>query len=94
MAEYQSENNIASLVTKNSFVMVGPSDEGALITVESPDSMAVEVDPKTRRVVAALKFYKSDSEAPPMTGPCCRSLTASGAARGWSTSRSASRVID
>lgn len=63
MAEYQSENNIASLVTSNSYVMVGPSDEGALITVESPDSLAVEVDPLTRRVVAALKFYKSDSEA-------------------------------
>jgi hypothetical protein len=63
MAEYQSENNIASLVTSNSYMMVGPSDEGALITVESPDSMAVEVDPLTRRVVAALKFYKSDSEA-------------------------------
>jgi hypothetical protein len=63
MAEYQSENNIASLVTSNSYVMVGPSDEGALITVESPDSIAVEVDPLTRRVIAALKFYKSDSEA-------------------------------
>lgn len=63
MSEFQSENNVASLVTSNSYVMVGPSDEGALITVESPDSMAVEVDPLTRRVVAALKFYKSDSEA-------------------------------
>lgn len=63
MPEFQSENNVASLVTSNSYVMVGPSDEGALITVESPDSMAVEVDPLTRRVVGALKFYKSDSEA-------------------------------
>ena len=63
MAEYQSENNIAALVTGNSYIMVGPSSEGALITVESPDSMAVEIDPLTRRVVAALKFYKSDSEA-------------------------------
>lgn len=63
MAEYQSENNVASLVTGNSYVMVGPSDEGALLTVESPDSMAIEVDPLTRRTVAALKFYKSDSEA-------------------------------
>jgi hypothetical protein len=63
MSEYQSENNIASLVTSNSYIMVGPSDEGALITVESPDSIAVEVDPLTRRVIAALKFYKSDSEA-------------------------------
>jgi len=63
MAEYQSENNVASLVAANSYVMVGPSDEGALVTVESSDSMAVEVDPLTRRVVGALKFYKSDSEA-------------------------------
>lgn len=63
MAEYQSENNIASLVTSNSYIMVGPSDEGALITVESPESMALEVDPRTRRTIAALKFYKSDSEA-------------------------------
>ena len=63
MAEYQSENNINSLVTGNSYVMVGPTKEGALITVESPDSMAVEVDPLTRRVIAALKFYKSDSES-------------------------------
>lgn len=63
MAEYQSENNVASLVTSNSYMMVGPSDEGALITVEAPDSLAVEIDPLTRRVIAALKFYKSDSEA-------------------------------
>lgn len=62
MAEYQSENNVASLVTSNSYIMVGPSDEGALVTVESPDSMAVEVDPLTRRVMASLKFYKSDAE--------------------------------
>lgn len=62
MAEFQSENNIASSVTSNSYVMVGPSDEGALITVEAPDSMAVEIDPLTRRTIAALKFYKSDSE--------------------------------
>lgn len=63
MSEYQSENNVASLVTGCSYMMVGPSDEGALLTVESPDSMAVEIDPLTRRVVAALKFYKSDAEA-------------------------------
>ena len=63
MGEYQSENNVASLVTSNSYVMVGPSDEGALITVESPDSMAVEVDPLSRRVIASLKFYKSDADS-------------------------------
>lgn len=63
MSEYQSENNVASLVTGNSIIMVGPSDEGALITVESPESVALEIDPLTRRTVASLKFYKSDSEA-------------------------------
>lgn len=63
MSEYQSENNVASLVTGCSYMMVGPGDDGALLTVESPDSMAVEIDPLTRRVVAALKFYKSDAEA-------------------------------
>ena len=41
-------------------MMVGPSDEGALITVEQPDSVAVEIDPRTRRVIAALKTWKSD----------------------------------
>jgi hypothetical protein len=63
MAEYQSENNVASTVTSNSYVMVGPSDEGALITVESPASMALEVDPRSRRTIGSLNFYKSDSEA-------------------------------
>lgn len=60
--EFQSENNVASLVTGDSYMMVGPSSEGALVTVESSDAVAVEVDPLSRRTVASLLFYKSDSE--------------------------------
>lgn len=63
MPEFESENNINSLVTGWGFVVVGPSDDGALITVESPEQMAVEIDPRTRKTVASLLFYKSDQEA-------------------------------
>lgn len=63
--EYQSENHVASLVTGYSYVMVGPGDDGVpLVTVESPESVAVEIDPRTRRVVAALKTWKSDPLLP------------------------------
>lgn len=64
MDEYQSENHVASLTTGVSYVMVGPDDgnEGTLTTVESPESVTVEIDPRTRRVVAALKVWKSDPE--------------------------------
>lgn len=57
-----SLNNTSTLVTGMSYGMVGPSSAGALVTIESPDSMAVEVDPITREVVASIKFWSSDSE--------------------------------
>lgn len=57
----QSANNISTLVTGESYAIVGPSDEGALITIESPESMAVEVDPRSRRPIGAVKFWRSDS---------------------------------
>ncbi|VXC08280.1 phage portal protein [Aeromicrobium sp. 9AM] len=63
LPEFESENNVASLVTGVSYMVVGPSDEGALITVESPDQMAIEIDPRTRKTVASLLFYKSDQNA-------------------------------
>lgn len=63
MPEFSSENNIASLVTDCSYVFVGPSDEGALITVEAPEQVAIEIDPRTRKTVASLLFYKSDQES-------------------------------
>lgn len=56
----QSPNNIATLATGESFAMVGPSDEGALITFETPESMAVEIDPRTRRPIAAVKLWRSE----------------------------------
>lgn len=59
---HQSPNNIATLVTGMSYGMVGPSAEGARITIESPDSMAVETDPLSREVVASLNFWSSDIE--------------------------------
>ena len=59
--EEQSENNVASLVTGASYMMCAPGDDGsALITVESPESVTVEIDPRTRKVIAALKVWKSD----------------------------------
>jgi len=59
--EEQSENNVASLVTGASYMMVGPGDDGsALMTVEAPESVSVEIDPRTRKVIAALKRWKSD----------------------------------
>lgn|GEM_PF-4780071 len=57
-----SLNNTSTMVTGWSYGMVGPSDDGARITIESPDSMAVERDPLTGEVVAALNFWSSDIE--------------------------------
>lgn len=59
---HQSLNNVSTLVTGLSYGMVGPSSEGARITIESPDSMAVEIDPVSREVVASINFWSSDSE--------------------------------
>lgn len=56
----QSPNNIATLATGESFAMVGPADEGALITFEAPESMAVEVDVRTRRPIGAVKFWRTE----------------------------------
>lgn len=58
----QSPNNIATLVTGESYALLGPDGDGAaLVTIESPESMAVEIDPRTRRPIAAVKFWRSDS---------------------------------
>lgn len=60
---HQSTNNISTLVTTMSYGMVGPSSNGALITIEDPTSVAIETDPITREATASLKFWSSDSEA-------------------------------
>ncbi len=49
-----------SLIFGRGFLSIGTNEDDALhplITVESPREMAVEVDPRTRRVKAALKLY-------------------------------------
>lgn len=61
----QSPNNVATLATGESYAMVGPSDEGALITFETPESMAVEIDPRSRRPIAAVKFWRTDQALGP-----------------------------
>lgn len=58
-----SLNNTATMVTGWSYGMAGPGADGARVTFESPDSMAVERDPLTGEVVASLKFWTSDVDA-------------------------------
>lgn len=61
--EGQGEAHIASLVARQAYVMIGPGvdTDVPLVTVEYPDQVAVEMDPATRRVVAALKVWSSDT---------------------------------
>lgn len=65
LAAVQGEGSVASLVARQSYVMVGPGVEGdtPLVTIEYPDQVAVEIDPATGRVVAALKAWASDTES-------------------------------
>lgn len=57
-----SLNNVSTLVTGRSYGVAGPGSDGALLTIESPDSMAVERDPLTGEVIASIKFWSSDVE--------------------------------
>lgn len=55
------------LVYGRGYLSVGTNEEdpeNPLIAVESPMEMAVEVDPRTRRVLAALKLYGVDDDHP------------------------------
>lgn len=63
--EGSGEGHIASLVAGQSYVMLGPGVDSdiPLVTVEYPDQVAVEVDPGTRRVVAAVKVWADDTVA-------------------------------
>jgi hypothetical protein len=62
--EGSGEGHIAALVARQAYIMVGPGVDTdiPLVTVEYPDQVAVEVDPATRRVVAALKVWSPDTE--------------------------------
>lgn len=55
-----SLNNTATMVTGLSYGVAGPGPDGARLTIESPDSMAVELDPRTGEAIASLKFWTSD----------------------------------
>lgn len=62
--EDSEESHLTSLVTSRSYIMVGPGEgDTPLVTVEYPDQVAVEIDPRTRQVVAALKVWRSDENA-------------------------------
>lgn len=60
-----SEAHICSLVTREAYLMVGPG-AGAYprLTVEYPEQVAVETDPRSRRVMAALQTWRSDENLP------------------------------
>jgi hypothetical protein len=65
--ETSGEAHTAAMVCQESYIMLGPPDEDSgtgspLVTVEYSDQVAVEIDPGTRRVVAALKQWKSDEQ--------------------------------
>lgn len=63
--EASGEAHIAALVARQAYIMAGPGLTGApLMTIEYPDQVAVEVDPGTKRVVAALKVWSSDQDSP------------------------------
>lgn len=64
-----SEAHIAAMVTRECYLMVGPGD-GAypMVSVEYPDQVTVEIDPRSRRVVAALKVWNSDPSKPGFLG--------------------------
>jgi hypothetical protein len=64
-----SEAHIAAMVTREAYLMVGPG-EGAypLVTIEYPDQVAVERDPRSGRVIAALKVWSSDPDKPGLLG--------------------------
>ncbi|MCA1185716.1 phage portal protein [Saccharopolyspora sp. 6T] len=58
--EESGQAHLAALVTGESYVMVGPGDDVPLVTVETAEEVAVEIDPRTRQVVAALKIWRDD----------------------------------
>lgn len=49
--------HVETLATGRSFVIVGAGDGFPIITVESPEQVVVETDPRTRKVTAALKRW-------------------------------------
>lgn len=64
-----SEAHIAAFVTRQAYLMVGPGDGNyPMITVEYPDQMSVEIDPRSGKVIAALKVWQDDLNFPGLLG--------------------------
>jgi hypothetical protein len=91
MAEYQSENNIASLVTEQLLRDGRPLRRGRAHHRGVAGLDGARGRPATRRVVGALKFYKSDSLATTDDRAVLQIPNYSGTGRGWSSSSPASR---
>lgn len=61
--EVEPEAHYAVMTSGMGFLLGGPGDDGTpMSTFEYPDQMAVEIDPRTRQVVAGLKVWCSDSD--------------------------------
>jgi hypothetical protein len=61
MDEQSAEAHMASMVSGQSFLMIGPGDNDVpLTTIEYEDQVAVEIDPRSRQPVAALKVWRQD----------------------------------
>lgn len=63
--EASGEGHISSLVARQAYIWIGPGVDTdiPLVTVEYPDQVAVEVDPATRRVIAAIKVWSVDEQS-------------------------------
>jgi hypothetical protein len=62
MDEQSQMGHVDALATKVSFVIVGAGDDPAtpVVTVESPQQVAVDFDPRTRRIRAAWKQWRDE----------------------------------
>lgn len=63
MDELSGEAHFAAMTSGKHFIMVGPGDgDDPLVTFEYEDSVAVEIDPRTRQPYVSLKVWKEDQD--------------------------------
>jgi len=62
--EESQKAHLDAIIFGRSYIVVGAGDrpDTPLVTVESPQEMAVDYNPRTHKVSAALKLYKDDTE--------------------------------
>lgn len=76
--EQSQLGTIDALVMKRSYICVGTNEDDdttPLVTVESPLEMFCDVDPRTRRVRAALRRYVDAEAMPQSTAPAAQYST-------------------